>query len=234
MNDHAANENKRVAELSKLKKERAESLRADLAHLIDGDEFELTAFEPITSANCNHHKLMLLAKAIRDADHLFLKGILPEERDVINREFKTTNILDMAQIQCHKMFGHVLTECYAFGNGIDKFPEWMKRTEGGDAWRGLKRLVGNRSGIFLENAVVTYYMAGYYRNYCKYVQHTCRHYTHLHSRALTLTHKHQVRFDTTQQRKRTTQTFARQVVFQGDPCRTEIPGSDVLGLSPTA
>ena len=28
-----------------------------------------------------------------------------------------------------------------------------------DRWRGIKRLVGNRAQIFLENAVIMYYMA---------------------------------------------------------------------------
>ena len=83
--DHASNEKTRVQELSKMKKARAEELRADLAHLVGEEEYNATACAAITMTNCNHHKLMLLAKAIRDADHQFLKGILPEERDLINR-----------------------------------------------------------------------------------------------------------------------------------------------------
>ena len=86
VNDHAANEGKRVTELSQLKKTRAAELRTDLTRLVDDpEEYNSTACADITMANCNHHKLMLLAKAIRDADHQFLQGILPEERDVINR-----------------------------------------------------------------------------------------------------------------------------------------------------
>lgn len=35
----------------------------------------------------------------QDADHKFLSAILPEDRDVVNREFRTNNLLDMLQIQ---------------------------------------------------------------------------------------------------------------------------------------
>ena len=34
---------------------------------------------------------------------------------------------------------------------------------------GIKRLVGNRANIFLENAVIMYYMAEYYMEYCHWI-----------------------------------------------------------------
>ena len=43
----------------------------------------------------------------------------------------------------HKMFGHHF-DAYAFGAGVDRFPEWIKRQDNGAMWRGIKRLVGNR------------------------------------------------------------------------------------------
>ena len=93
--------------------------------------------------------------------------MFPDERDKNISEFKTNNILDSIQIQVFKMFGHT-HEAYAFGSGVAKFPQWMKQQHPG-CWKGLKRLVGNRANIFLENAVVTYFMASYYLEYCDYV-----------------------------------------------------------------
>lgn len=85
----------------------------------------------IISFYCNTHKGMLLAKALRQADHAFLSTICPE-RDV--GEFRTSNLLDMFEIQLSKMFGHH-TKSYAFGNGVDTFPAWMADRYP-DCWRG--------------------------------------------------------------------------------------------------
>ena len=82
------------------------------------------------------------------------------------------------------MFGHVLNDVYAFGAGVDKFPEWMRRQEGGDKWRGIKRLVGNRSAIYLENAVIMFYMSEHYRAYCRYVLKHLKKGNALHKRLL--------------------------------------------------
>ena len=65
------------------------------------------------------------------------------------------------------MFGHC-HDAYVFGHGVEKFRAWMRENHPG-VWVGLKRLVGNRSGIFLENALPMYYMAGYYDSYCDYL-----------------------------------------------------------------
>ena len=70
VNDHAANEGVRIKELSKLKKARAAELREDLTQLGEKwSDYADTAETDIVSLNCNHHKLMLLAKSIREADH---------------------------------------------------------------------------------------------------------------------------------------------------------------------
>ena len=86
----------------------------------------------------------------------------------------------MFEIQLSKMFGHH-ADSYAFGNGVDTFPAWMKETHG-DRWRGFKRLVGNRAQIFLENAVAMYYMAEYYREYCQFVLEKAKKGNRLHQR----------------------------------------------------
>ena len=78
------------------------------------------------------------------------------------------------------MFGHHAGS-YVFGNGIDTFPAWMKKNHR-DRWRGFKRLVGNRAQIFLENAVVMYYMAEYYQEYCQFVLEKAKQGNRLHQR----------------------------------------------------
>ena len=51
-------------------------------------------------------------------------------------------------------------------------------------WRGIKRLVGNRANIFLENAVVMYCMSKYYKEYCTWIIEDARAWTSssLHTR----------------------------------------------------
>ena len=125
---------------------------------------------------------MLLAKALRDADHEFLKMILEMAgngaRD--SDEFRTTNLIDMVQIQLHKLFGHT-KDSYAFGHGVQKFPAWMQEHHH-NKWRGLDRLVGNRAQIFLENAVCMYHMATYYLEYCRFCIEQSKESNRLHIR----------------------------------------------------
>ena len=49
-------------------------------------------------------------------------------------------------------------------------------------WRGIKRLVGNRANIFLENAVIMYYMSTYYKKYCTWIIEDARAASSLHTR----------------------------------------------------
>ena len=121
VNDHAANETKRVKFISQIKSRIAKELGAT--------DSGIEAFY------CNTHKAMLLAKALRKADHDFLSTICPV-RD--SGEFRTSNLLDMFQMQMSKMFGHHV-DAYAFGHGVDKFPAWMKKNYP-DRWQGIKRL----------------------------------------------------------------------------------------------
>ena len=166
VNDHAANESARVGFLRKIKSRVAVEL-GDTSH---GD-IDLVDFY------CNTHKGMLLAKALRKADHDFFSSLFPE-RD--KGEFRTSNLLDTFEIQLSKMFGHHTT-AYAFGNGVDKFPAWMKKKYP-DRWRGIKRLVGNRAQIFLENAVIMYYMCSFYLEYTDFVLREAKEGNALHRR----------------------------------------------------
>ena len=163
VNDHAANETKRVKFLSKIKARIAKELGA--------------TDNGIEEFYCNTHKAMLLAKALRKADHDFLATVCPD-RDI--GEFRTNNLLDTFQIQLAKMFGHHV-DSYAFGHGVDKFPAWMQKNHP-DRWQGFKRLVGNRAQIFLENSVCMYYMATYYLKYCKFVLTEAKVANKLHKR----------------------------------------------------
>ena len=114
INDHAANETARVEFISKIKARVAKELGQ-----CGGDD----ADTKLISFYCNTHKSMLLAKALRKADHDFLSMIFPD-RD--KGEFRTSNLLDMFELQLAKMFGHHVG-AYAFGNGVDKFPAWMQK-----------------------------------------------------------------------------------------------------------
>ena len=166
INDMAPNEIKRVGCLSNIKKR--------LAVQIFGEEVQAS---DLISFKCNGHKGMLLAKALRKADHDVFILLFPD-RD--KGEFRTNNILDMFQIQLAKMFGHH-AQSYAFGNGIDKFPAWMKNKYP-DRWRGFKRLVGNRANIFLENAVSMYYMSTFYLEYCNFILREAKKANSMHRR----------------------------------------------------
>lgn len=164
VNDHAANETARVKFISKIRDRIASQLGEDNKN-------------PLVSFYCNTHKAMLLAKALREADHQFMSTVCPDRDE---GEFRTSNLLDSFEIQISKMFGHHI-ESYAFGHGVDKFPAWMMSTHG-DRWRGFKRLVGNRAQIFLENSVAMYYMAEYYLEYCDYVLRKAKMGNALHQR----------------------------------------------------
>ena len=98
VNDHAANETARVSFLSKIRKRVATELGVE-------------SVPDMVSFYCNTHKAMLLAKALRKADHEFLVSLFPD-RD--KGEFRTSNLLDTFQIQISKMFGHHFG-AYAFG-----------------------------------------------------------------------------------------------------------------------
>ena len=108
---------------------------------------------------------MLLAKALRQADHDYLSTICPDRDD---GEFWTSNLLDSFEIQLSNMFGHHI-DAHSFGHGVDKFPARMLATHG-DQWRGFKRLVGNRSQLSCKiDSVRMYYMAEFYLKYCDYM-----------------------------------------------------------------
>ena len=167
VSDHAAGEKAKVNCISKEKERRL------VDHCNEWRDFGFTSkeeFERYASAAlyvffCSNHKNMLLSSTIREADHDCLldttAGLLPPQRD--QDEFRTSNIIDMAQLQLSKMFNHTKLP-YAFGHGVLKFPAWMaKKYQNFNRWVGLKRLVGNRAQIFLENALCMYHMATYYQ-----------------------------------------------------------------------
>ena len=77
--------------------------------------------------------------------------ILGKEKDMAVREFNTSNMVDILQMQIAKMYGYT-TGAYAFGNGPHNFPTYMEKKHPG-VWCRLKRHIGNRAHIFLENAI---------------------------------------------------------------------------------
>lgn len=179
-NDHATVETAKVRVISDLKVERAQALRTSWNELgfLSVDEFDKYATHPLFGFYCSNHKSMLLAKYLRETDHLWLVDGLPPDRD--SGEFKTSNFADMLQLQLSKLFGHTKLP-YAFGHGVIKFRAWMEENHADD-WRGIKRLVGNRANIFLENAVIMYYMSHYYEEYCNWIIEGARAASKLHTR----------------------------------------------------
>ena len=81
-------------------------------------------------------------------------------------EFKTKNIGDSLQIQLCKLFGHH-PGAYTFGNGAMDFPQYMTDKHP-SLWRGMDRIVGSRSLVFMRNALVHYYMAPFYLEWTNY------------------------------------------------------------------
>ena len=69
--------------------------------------FHRYALSAMFRFNCSNHKLMLLAKALRDADHTSLTLQLGPNRDV--GEFRTTNLIDMLQLQVSTSLTHILS-----------------------------------------------------------------------------------------------------------------------------
>ena len=122
------------------------------------NEYDRYAGSKLWAFYCSNHKNMLLAKALRNADHKLLIAALGNQRD--SDEFRTSNLLDMLQLQLSKMFGHT-KDSYAFGHGVIKFKAWMNKYYK-HCWSGIERLVGNRAQIFLSNALVMYHMSSYY------------------------------------------------------------------------
>ena len=128
-------ETAKVQVISKLKVDRATELRAEWENLgfHSVEEFDKYASHPLFGFYCSNHKLMLLAKHLRNTDHLWLVEVSPVERD--SGEFKTSNFADMLQLQLSKLFGHTKLP-YAFGHGVIKFRAWMENNHA-DAWRGV-------------------------------------------------------------------------------------------------
>ena len=179
-NDHATVETAKVKVISDVKVNRSQQLRPEWKELgfRDVSEFDEYASHPLFGFYCSNHKSMLLAKHLRETDHLWLFEGLPDELD--SGEFRTSNFADMLQLQLSKLFGHTKLP-YAFGHGVIKFRAWMEDKYPHE-WRGIKRLVGNRVNIFLENAVVMYYMTKYYMEYCNWVMEEAKAGSSLHSR----------------------------------------------------
>ena len=130
---------------------------------------------------CFHHDLNKQAEYVRRAGSKVMEDFLGVERDAKCREFKTKNVGDSAQYQWCKLFGHHPVS-YTFGNGTMDFPEFMRdRYEG--MWRGMERIVGSRSLVFMRNALVHYYMAPYYLEWTDYVTRTVGKFNWLHVRS---------------------------------------------------
>ena len=133
-NDAATVETAKVKNMSEKKLARATQMRNRWKefgfHSLE--EFDKYALHPLFGFYCSNHKAMLLAKMLRETDHLWLVDVSPPERD--KDEFKTSNFCDMLQLQLSKLFGHTKLP-YAFGHGVMKFRAYMQDKHT-DSWRG--------------------------------------------------------------------------------------------------
>ena len=87
----------------------------------------------LARAKCGHHNLMLLAKDCLSADNgvIFNDLGLSNDKDHTIREFGSSNVLNSAQYQLYKLFGHGWGS-YIFGDGAVKFREWMEENHRGN------------------------------------------------------------------------------------------------------
>ena len=120
----------------------------------------------VISSKCLHHTLMLAAKDVRKACHKSIIATIGVDRDKRIGEFQTSNVVDSLQIQLNKEFGHL--DPYAFGHGAVDFPTWMQDNHPG-MYIGMDRIVGNRSMVFVRNALVHNYMAAFYIEFLDHI-----------------------------------------------------------------
>ena len=136
----------------------------------------------VEKAKCLHHTLMLASKDVRKSCHKTLVEKIGKHRDQTIQEFGTNNVIDSLQLQLHKEFGHLCP--YAFGHGGVDFPAWM-RDKHKDAYVGMDRIIGNRSMVFLRNALVHNFMAPYYLEFLDFCINEVGEYNKLALRTFT-------------------------------------------------
>ena len=131
---------------------------------------------------CLHHTLMLACKDVRKSCHRVTTGSIGKERDRKIGEFSTKNVVDSFQLQLGKEFGHL--NPYAFGHGSIDFPTWMDKHHEGK-YIGMDRIVGNRSMVFLRNALVHNAMVPYYLEFLDFIITDVDEYNRLQIRTAT-------------------------------------------------
>lgn len=141
---------------------------------------EEIAGHKFNGGKCFHHGLNKQSDYIRKAGAAVMVKFLGLDRDTKCKEFKTNNVADSAQYQFCKLFGHHPFS-YTFGNGTMDFPEYMNDKHKG-LWRGMSRVVGSRSLVFMRNALVHYYMAPFYLEWTDYVTKKVGKFNWLHVR----------------------------------------------------
>ena len=151
-NDHASVELKRVDEIE-----------LAIRGLLDDPDFTLNR------AGCTHHQIGLFATAVQKVDSNLLIAKVGAALDTHIKEFKTDNVIDMAQRQLALLFSHH-TGAYTFGNGVIAFPTWFKKSFPGMRLHKMDRQVGNRHGVMLKNAMVHYAMFEPYLKWCSYMK----------------------------------------------------------------
>ena len=122
----------------------------------------------LLDGGCVMHKQMLIAHAEQKVQQTVLETLLTTERDLAIREFRQSNCLDGLQLQLGKLFDGKV-KSYVFGDGVHAFPAYMRKHHPEVQYFSMKRMVGNRALVFHENALVHFYMAPYYLQWCHHV-----------------------------------------------------------------
>ena len=136
----------------------------------------------LTRIKCLHHTLMLACKDVRKSCNKVTVAAVGKERDKRIGEFGGNNLVDSVQIQLAKEFAHL--NPYAFGHGAVDFPTWMSTHHPGE-YIGMDRIVGNRSMVFLRNALVHNAMMPYYLQWLDWIITDVDEYNRLHIRTQT-------------------------------------------------
>ena len=124
----------------------------------------------LNRGECGHHQIGLFATAVQKVDSDLFVSRVGRDLDKHINEFKTDNVIDMAQRQLALLFGHH-SGAYTFGNGVIAFPTWFRKEYPEMKLYKMDRQVGNRHGILLKNAMVHYAMFDVYLQWCTYMKH---------------------------------------------------------------
>jgi hypothetical protein len=97
-------------------------------------------------------------------------GALTDTLGVQSEDEYHGNIINGVVYQVWKMYDQARKDEYAFGVGVNEFPHWMQTHHPGQ-YRRLSKVLGSRFDVYFKNPLVVYFMAPYYVEYLKFLDH---------------------------------------------------------------